>query len=519
MNKTIISVLLIISMSIYGFALGNNEGSKTTGSSPESIKLSIWAVEAAIVPVKPMALANWAEVEKTTGIKLSWNLVSTKFKDELFNLILASGNMPDIMAYYEGDKGFTSINKYGLEGVFLPLESLIEKNAPNLKAVILDDEQTRKKLTAADGHIYYIPMISALNAARGWYIRYDWLEKLGLKVPTTTEEFYNVLLSFRDNDPNGNGKKDEIPLVFRRRGDDAFYNLGALAYAFNADMSWVIRNGKVIYGPSEPQYIDYLNYIAELYNEDLIDHEIFNRQGNARNNLFSLNVAGATHDWFASTAGLNDKLPAEFPGFELKHMPPPLGTVEKPFTRIQMSTVRGDGGWAVSHTNPDPVATIKMMDFLFSEEGRMLMNFGVEGDTYTIQDGKPVYTKKITENPTGLGFHEALVTNGLQWKIGFPQDLEYEKQFANPIATAARIDYMENYIIEEFPTLSFTEEEQYVIDDKFSKMRSYVLETSGRAMVGAISPAGFSSAMSELDNMGLVEVTAIYQSAYNREMK
>ena len=68
------------------------------------------------------------------------------------------------------------------------------------------------------------------------------------------------------------------------------------------------------------------------------------------------------------------------------------------------------------------------------------------------------------------GFHESLVTYGMQWKIGLQQDIDYEKQFANAIATEARLDYMENYIVDEFPLLSFTPEEQMVINDKFSQI-------------------------------------------------
>lgn len=516
MKKAFVSVLLIVLTSTLAFASGDQE-SAAAASGP--VSLDVWAVEAAAIPVDAEALANWKAVEDATGTDITWNLVNTDVKDEQFNLMLASGDLADVVAYYEGKKGFTSINKFGSEGAFLPLEDLIAENAPNLKAAILDDPKVREGLMASDGNIYFVPMMAALNAARGWYIRYDWLDAVGMDVPTTTDELFDVLVAFRDEDPNGNGEKDEVPLVFRRRGDDAFYNLGALAYAFDADMSWVVRGDTVSFGPAEDQYVDYLEYIAKLYDEKLIDQEILTRQGNARDDLFGKDVAGAIHDWFASTAGLNDKLPPEIPGFELRHMAPPLGTVDEPFTRIQMSTIRGDGGWAVSYSNPDPVATIKMMDFLFSEEGQMLVNFGVEGDTYTMQGGEPVYTDKITANPAGLGFHEALVTNGMQWKIGMQQDLAYEKQFANAIATAARIDYMDNFIVEEFPLLSFTEDEQVVIDDKFSQMRTYVLETTARAMVGAISVSEFSSAMAELENMGLADVTAIYQAAYDRKMK
>ncbi|MDA3958267.1 extracellular solute-binding protein [Oceanispirochaeta sp.] len=511
-------LLMVLTIGFLSAAGGQDNASSSDSSSDGKVKLEVWAAKAAELQVDTESLANWKAIEDATGVELNWDLIGTEVKDEQFNLIMTSGDLPDVMAYYEGKSGFSSVNRFGIEGAFLPLEDLIKENAPNLKAALLDDPKVRETILASDGNIYYIPMLSALNAARGWYIRYDWLEAVGKEVPTNTEELYDVLVAFKNEDPNGNGEADEIPMIFRRRGDDAFYNLGALAYAFDADPDWVIRNGKVAFGPSETQYLDYLNYIARLYKEDLIDEEILTRAGNPRNDLMGKNMAGAIHDWFASTAGLNDSLADEIPGFSLRHMAPPVGTVKKPFTRIQMSKVRGDGGWSISHSNPDPVATIKMMDFLFSAEGSKLVNFGVENDTYTVKGGKPVYTKKITSNPD-TGFHESLVTNGMQWKIGMQQDIEYEKQFANVIATEARIDYMENYIIEEFPVLSFTEEEQMVIDDKYSQIKLYSAEMTARALVGAIAPSDFQKTFNELNNMSLNEVTKIYQTAYDRKFK
>lgn len=512
MKKILLTVATIL-IATTVFANGAKENAAT-----EEVSLDVWAVKAAELPIETETLANWKAVEAATNVNLNWQLISTQVKDEQFNLIMTSGDLPDIMAFYEGKKGFSSVNKFGAQGAFLAVEDLIKENAPNLKKALLDNPKVKEALLASDGNIYYIPMLSALNAARGWFIRYDWLEKVNKEVPTTTDELYDVLVAFRDEDPNGNGEKDEIPMVFRRRGDDAFYNLGALAYAFDADPSWVIRDGKVEFGPSEDQYKDYLEYIAKLYDEKLIDEEILTRAGNPRNDLFGKNVAGCIHDWFASTSSLNDSLADEIPTLNLRHMAPPVATASTPYTRIQMSKVRADGGWSISHSNPDPVATIKMMDFLFSEEGSKLVNFGVEGDTYEMINGKPVYTEKITNNPE-RGFHEALVSNGLQWKIGLQQEVEYEKQFANEIATAARIDYMDNYIVEEFPTLSFTEDEQMIIDDKFSQIKLYTSEMTAKALVGGIDPSEYDKVFSRLDSMGLNEVKAIYQAAYDRKFK
>ena len=492
-------------------------GTKSAGERPI---LKVWAVKAAEVPLNPKEIDVWKRVEEKTGLDLRWEFVSSlaQTKDQQFNLIMVSGNLPDIMAYYQGQGGHEIIYRYGQEGAFLPLEDLIVKHAPNLKRVLLDDPAIRDAITAPDGHVYLVPMLSALNAARGWFIRYDWLKKVGMSAPKTTEDLYKVLVAFRDKDPNGNGKKDEIPMIARRRGDDWDYNIGALAYAFDADTSWVVRNGKVVFGPSEPQYRDYLEYIQKLYGEKLLDQEVLTRAGNPRDELLGRDLAGCLHDWFASTADLNDKLASKIPGFELRHFAPPVGTAKKPYTRIQMSKVRNDGGWVISAKTKYPVEIIKMMDFLFSEEGNRLMNFGIEGVHYTLVGGKPKYTDLIRKNPQGLGFHEALVTAGCQWKIGFAQSIDYESQFANAIGTAARLDYMNNYIIEEFPALTFTEAETEVLKDKYTHIKTFASEMAAKVMVGGIKVSEWEGkVISKMREMGLDEVTRIYQAAYDRK--
>lgn len=497
-----------------GLVFGN--GQDEAGDSGRAVTMRVWSVLAAELPIDVETSAVWNEVEQRTGVDLEWELISTEIKDERFSLIMASGDLPDVVSYYEGRGGYSAIDRFGQEGAFLPLNDLIAEHAPNLQRILLDDPEVRQTITAQDGNIYYIPMLSAINAARGWFVRYDWLDALGLEVPRTTDELYEVLVAFRDRDPNGNGQRDEIPLVFRRRGDDAFYNVQALAYAFDADMNWVVRNGRVVYGPSEPQFRDYLTYINRLYTEGLIDQEVLTRTGNPRNELFAEDRAGAIHDWFASTANLNDTLAVDIDGFNLRHFAPPVGTVDTPYTRIQMSTVRNDGAWAISATNPDPVAAIRLFDFIYSDEGTRLMNFGVTGVHHELVDGVPIYTPIITDNPDGMGMHESLVTNGMQWKIGMRQHLDYERQFANAIAFEAREDYMQNYIVDEFPVLTFTTEDRDTITDLESQIRSYMLENTARMMVGARNVTEFDQFVQELNGIGLQQLTAIYQAAYDR---
>jgi len=514
MLKRIFSVLTVLCfLSVLVF--GNGQQDADTGSAA----FKIWAVSAAEIPVDTENSPVWTAVEDKTGLDLEWQIVRNDVKDEQFNLMMAAGNLPDIVAYYEGKGGHESINKFGNEGAFIPLQDLIKEHAPNLNKMIMEDRLIRESVTAADGNIYFVPMMAAVNAARGWFIRYDWLEKLDLEVPETVEELKKVLMAFRDRDPNGNGQADEIPMIFRNRGDDPYYNMGALAYAFNADTSWVDRNGKVVYGPTEPQYLEYVAYLQDLYKNKLIDTEHFTRQGNVRTEFFGKNQAGVIHDWFASTSDLNEKLPESIPGFNLRHMAPPVSGSVEPFTRIQMSTVRNDGGWAITAECVDPIKAIKLMDFIYSDEGRRLTNFGIEGVHYTMVDGTPKYTDFIMDNPDGLGMHEALVTIGAQWKVGMVQDKDYEAQFANAIAFDARKDYSENFIAPEFPTLSFTVEEQEILKDKFSQIQTLVRELTSRTVVGGLSIEEFKSELNELDRLGLSQVTEIYQAAYDRKFK
>lgn len=214
MKKTIgllLTALLLAPISV--MANGQQEEAQVDG--PQS--MSIWTVAASEVPVEPDTVENWKVIEEKTGIDLEWQIVQVEGKDQQFNLLMAAGDLPDIVSYYEGKGGFTTIGRFGEEGAFLPLEDLIAENAPNLKKIILDDPLVREAVTAQDGHIYVVPMMAAIKAARGWFLRYDWLDKLGLDVPETIDELYTVLKAFKTQDPNGNGKADEIPLVFRKK--------------------------------------------------------------------------------------------------------------------------------------------------------------------------------------------------------------------------------------------------------------------------------------------------------------
>jgi len=155
---------------------------------------------------------NWPvelEAARMTGISLNNVTVgNTPDSQEAFNLMLASGEIPDIVG---GKFIKPNANRYGPEGAFIPLQDLIAEHAPNISALMKEKPDVFSSILAGDGNMYFVPYLTDGKYGRAYFIRTDWLEKLGLEAPNDVDELKAVLTAFRNNDPNGNGKKDEVP--------------------------------------------------------------------------------------------------------------------------------------------------------------------------------------------------------------------------------------------------------------------------------------------------------------------
>ncbi len=426
--------------------------------------------------------------------------------EEVFNLMMASGKLADIVQFYTED-----INQYGMREAFVPLNDLIEEYAPHIKIFLENRPDIKRLITAADGNIYCIPHVRDGEVALGWFIRNDWLKKLGLKQPKTVEEYYQVLKAFREQDPNGNGLKDEIPF-FARHTD---YAINGLLIFWGARPGWY-REDEVRFGPYTTEYKKAIKNIARWYREGLIDPQLYTRGPSSREELLSENRGGSTHDWFGSTSLFNDKLEIEIGGFEFLPISPPAGIdgIKRENTR---RSIGGEEGWAISYSNPNPVETIKYFDFFWTERGRRLMNFGIEGDTYVMVNGKPVFKNWIKNSEKNI-LDILYESYGAQQRIGFQQDFNYEEQWMNPISLAGVKMYMNNgYMVEQFPKLSFTEDEYRIIYNTMPDIQTYVEEMRQKWILGAESIEDtYPQYRDKLQEMGIEQIIEIYQRAYNR---
>lgn len=451
-----------------------------------------------------------------TNIKLN-NVASlaTTNSQEAFNLLIASGDLPDIVG---GNRLKDKFNQYGQEGAFVPLNDLIDKHAPNIKAFFDKNPNLEAAITAADGNLYYIPYLPDGKYGRAYFIRYDWLNKLGLKPPENVDEVYAALTAFRNQDPNGNGKKDEVPYFARD-----FAELVRLVTLWDGRSSgsdtyhdFYVENGTIKHGYVGEGYKLGIKNLTKWYAEGLIDPEIFTRGSRAREHLLSNDLGGMTHDWFASTSGYNISLADKVPGFSLKAFAPPASISGKRTEEHRRIPVKPDG-WAITHTNKNQVETIKYFDFWFTDIGRRLSNFGVEGQHYDLVNGKAIFKEAILKSDKPVNAQMWAV--GAQIPRGFYMDYNYEKQWTNAIALEGIALYDQgDYLIEQFLGVAMNEAEQKIYDKYWESLRTFMLEKQQTWVLGSKDvEKDWGSYLDQIDKLGMNQVLKVMNAAYDRQ--
>lgn len=455
----------------------------------------------------------WKEVEKETGVKLKGVVASSNSDyDTAFQNMVASGQLADII----GCDSTRDMEKLGKDGGMIALNDLIDQYAPHIKERLETDPNFAYQATADDGNIYNIPLGKELKSSQFYWIRQDWLDKLNLEVPTTVEELYQVLTAFKTQDPNGNGKADEIPLF--DRSATAETEMGEYLALWDSGTGFYPRDGKITYEPVTENYKLAVKNLAKWYAEGLIDPEIFTRGMSARDTLLSNNTGGFTHDW-VSTGNYNDSLGSEIPGFEMKAIAPLAdqnGKVKERDYRY------AECGWGISSQCKDPETVIKFMDFMFTEAGSDLMNWGIEGKTYTVnENGEKEFTQEVFDS--GLAPVEYLRSKGSQFRAGYIQTAEYEFATMNDAGRAANELYnshLEWFEEPKLPDLKLSKEDMDEYSSIMSGISPIVYEKLQSWILGAGDiDAEYDAFVQELKDRNIDRAIEIQQAAYENYLK
>ncbi|MGN7360865.1 extracellular solute-binding protein [Paenibacillus sp. SAF-054] len=463
------------------------------------------------------------DYESKSNVIIDWDSVPQNSFEERRNLLFASNDLPDFVM--RAMMSPQLIASYAAAGQIIPLDDMIEAGyAPNLSALMKENEGIRKAITSADGHIYSLPNISEADGRIGSsWINKAWLDKLGLEMPTTMDEFYQVLKAFKEKDPNGNHTADEIPISGYKEaassGNEFFKSFyGSWGFGGNsgiiAPYMDVDDDGKVRYIAIDPTFKEMLTYFNKLWQEGLIDKEIFSQDMNQVVSKIDAERIGYV------AKGNNNLWMGNHRSNYVQN--PVMRAIDGNVYWTSISPkVRDTGSFIITSKNPNPEATLRWADYLLSEEGTAMARLGIKDVTYTV-DSKGFYKLKdeFANNPNGLTVDEALSEYTIFQGGQIPQRVTQKVDQSAAILPEmiANKDVIRPNLVpdEKLMIPSFTEEENIQLSAYTTDIGAYTDEQVIKFITGARPISEWDAYVSTLNKMHLDKYLAIYQAAYDR---
>lgn len=452
-----------------------------------------------------------------TGISIDFLHPPTGQGEEQFNLMLADGDLPDLLEYHW--MNYTGGPEKAIQdGYIYELTDIIDKYCPNLKAYLEANPEIDRMVKTDEGHYYMFPFIRGdeqLRVSLGLMVRQDWLDELGLEVPTTMDEWHEVLTQFKEK------KGAQAPFSYE-------YTMGSLTddnpfcYAYDVSRNFYLgSDGEVHYGAVEDGYRQYLETMHQWYEEGLIDPDIATQQFDQVSAKMTNGTTGASIGWAGSRMGVWTTAAIETdPGYALS--PAPVPTIKKG-DRAKMgqidNAVPNQGGVAITTSCKDVEVAARLLDWAYSEEGHMFYNFGIEGESYTLENGEPVYTDQILKNPDGLPVAQAMSAyiRG-NYNGPFVQDIRYLRQYYTYDGQkASNAIWSDNDgKSHKLPPITPTSEESDQFSAIMNEISTYRDEMTIKYILGTEDISTFDTYVSTIESMGLERALEIENAALSR---
>lgn len=459
------------------------------------------------------------EYSKRMGVNINFIHPPIGQETEQFNLIVASGTYYDLMSFnYTAYPG--GATKAIEDGVILNLTEYYENGQiPNMKATYEQYPMFEKLAKLDDGSIYCFPMIRVedeLSTYIGLTLRADWLEALGMDVPKTYDELEAILVAFKEE------KGADYPLTTQM----GFSPTLTGGYRVAMDM-FINDDGSVAYGYVENGYKDYLTMMNRWYDMGLLDPE-FTTQDRA---TIDAKITGSRSGAYLGTPdswlGTYMRLMTEVdPSVNMVGLTGLRVSADDPPAYCQKDwevMINSNQTTAITPAADNVEKCIEILDYLYGEEGNLLANFGIEGESYELDaNGDPQFVEWITANPEGLTMKQTMgqyAPGGLGYFPGNQNAAPVAQQRFFPCqneAIAAWIADGDESFTWRFPPISPSVEESDEYADLITDIKTYADENYIRFVSGQRSLDEFDQYVQEMKNMGVERAVEIMQSAYDR---
>ena len=467
----------------------------------------------------------YQEVMRRTGIDVTFIHPAQGQERESFNLMIASNDLPD-MIYTNWSREYPGGPEKAIsDGVIIHLNDVIADHAPNLSALFAKHTEWLKAAKTDSGTHYMFPFIRGddyLMVFFGPQLRADWLDQLGLEVPETLADWDHVLSSLKSEG------LVEYPLTFTsfRRGRglnrSAFIQPFGTIWDFYQD-----DGGQVHFGPYDDAFGDFLVFFKDWFDRGLADPEFFS---NERNTFNAKILNGETGAWLSYTgSGIGAYLDANGGKgtFDIVAAPyPVLNKGDVPFFGQRDNPLPG-AGMAITTQARDVEAAATFADFAYGEEGHVLFNFGLEGESYEWStsypgfEGErwPVYTDVMNSDPDGRTLSQmgGLYTRSF-YSGPIVQDRRYMYQYARrpQQRNAVQIWGQTEAAQHKLPAITATPSEAEELAEMMSDVNTYVEEMVVKFITGQEPVSNLGAFQSRLQQMGIERAIEIKQAGMER---
>lgn len=488
--------------------------------------------------------------EELTGIRFEWQDVPYDGVAEKINLTLSAGGdqLPDCFWNFVDGQSSNFVIQYSDQGVFIPTEDIIDNYMPSYKALLESKEEYRKIATAPDGHIYGFPYIEEMQGLvltpGPFEINADWLEKVGMDMPTTVDEYVEVLKAFRDaGDLNGNGEADETPLAVQFGAHDTFGS-NDLFYRFTgcfgqadsycggnnyADHLYLDEEGKVAFSATDEAFRKTAEFFNMLWNEGLIWNGSFEADTSLsfENSLLKQDVAtvGSFSTWGGKASINNIEVRNQYDS-----LPRLKGESGSTGFRLNYSELQDTSNTAIT-TNCQFPHVIGLMVEAINSDPKLAVtsNWGAVGSVF-VEEEDGFLLKPTDENGNALpqgefaDGQESARENTTPCRGSFIiQDSYYENVCSYDAPTLlegqkanGKEEILEEYADSVLPKVLLTVEES----SRISQIQPTISDIVDRYVVdwvlNGVTDESWESYQSELEGAGLADLLSVWQGAVDR---
>ncbi|WP_248924143.1 extracellular solute-binding protein [Paenibacillus hamazuiensis] len=438
-------------------------------------------------------------LEQKTNAQIEIQWVPDGSYDERFQAAFATGTLPQV-SYLKNQASFVQMRDPIKNGQFWEIGPYL-KDYPNLKNLNPDI----LKNTAVGGKIYSLYQ-ERQPARSGLIYRKDWADKVGVSEPKTVDDIYNMLKKFKEADLAGGGKT--IPLA--ERNDLVFGAFKTIATLFGTPNGWGVQDGKLVPDFMTKGYMDTMKFFRKLREEGLINQDFPVTSKTDQQNLMYTGKSGLYIGTMGDAKTMQEKTAANVPGAQYD--------VTNDIKGVDGKTVTwGQSGYgtvvlfpkASVKTEKELKAILAVMDKFYSPEVANLLKYGVEGEHYTLKDGKvlPSTDSKLIEKEARPYLNIALAetTNVTP------------SYYTVPVAEKANT--LSNNAVKFMITDPTAPLDSKTYNEKGARLQDTIKDATYQFMVGKLDEAGFQKAIQKWLSDGGQKIIDEYNAEYKNAAK